>query len=82
MSERSTSGTRTSTSSELFEQLQSSVAARRREAARASVAKARTRDSMQAFAKLTRVVDGEPRIVADPPLIVPLERPRRRPPYA
>ena len=37
-----------------------------------NVAKARTKDSMRAFAKLTRVVDGEPRIVSDPPLIVPL----------
>ncbi|HTZ87093.1 MAG TPA: DUF2252 domain-containing protein [Solirubrobacteraceae bacterium] len=36
------------------------------------LAKARTRDSMSAFSKLTRTVDGETRIVADPPLIVPL----------
>jgi len=34
-----------------------------------TVAKARTRDSMKAFAKLTRMVDGEPQIVSDPPLI-------------
>ena len=33
---------------------------------------AHTRDNLQAFSKLTRLVDGEPRIVADPPLIVPL----------
>jgi uncharacterized protein (DUF2252 family) len=38
-----------------------------------SIAKARTRDSMKAFSKLTEEVDGQPRIVADPPLIVPLE---------
>ncbi len=38
----------------------------------ATVAKARTRDSMSAFEKLTRVVDGERRIVAEPPLIVPI----------
>ncbi len=37
------------------------------------VAKARTKDSIQAFDKLTHVVDGEPRIVSDPPLIVPVE---------
>jgi uncharacterized protein (DUF2252 family) len=36
------------------------------------VAKARTRDSMQAFEKLTRVVDGQRRIISDPPLIVPV----------
>ena len=36
-------------------------------------AKARTRDSMQELAKLTRLVDGPPRIIADPPLIVPVD---------
>jgi uncharacterized protein (DUF2252 family) len=34
--------------------------------------KARTRDNLQAFAKLTTVVDGERRFVADPPLVVPV----------
>ena len=38
-----------------------------------TLAKARTKDSMTAFSKLTRVVDGEPRIVAEPPLIVPID---------
>jgi uncharacterized protein (DUF2252 family) len=38
-----------------------------------NLAKARTRDSMSAFSKLTRVVDGEARIVAEPPLIVPVD---------
>ncbi|HEX3433016.1 MAG TPA: DUF2252 domain-containing protein [Solirubrobacteraceae bacterium] len=37
-----------------------------------ALAKARTRDSMSAFSKLTRIVDGEPRFVPDPPLIVPI----------
>jgi uncharacterized protein (DUF2252 family) len=37
------------------------------------LAKARTKDSLKAFTKLTHVVDGEPRIVNDPPLIVPLD---------
>jgi uncharacterized protein (DUF2252 family) len=37
------------------------------------LAKARTRDSMRAAAKLVGVVDGELRIVPDPPLIVPIE---------
>ncbi|BFU43224.1 DUF2252 domain-containing protein [Krasilnikovia sp. MM14-A1004] len=36
-------------------------------------AKARTRDSMQAFRKMTTLVDGQRRIVADPPLIVPID---------
>jgi uncharacterized protein (DUF2252 family) len=38
-----------------------------------NVAKARTKDSLAAFAKLTHLVDGEPRIAGDPPLIVPVE---------
>ncbi len=38
-----------------------------------TLAKARTRDSMSAFSKLTHEVDGRPRIVADPPLIVPID---------
>jgi uncharacterized protein (DUF2252 family) len=37
-----------------------------------ALAKARTKDSMSAFSKLTRIVDGEPQIVAEPPLIVPI----------
>jgi uncharacterized protein (DUF2252 family) len=37
-----------------------------------AAAKARSKDSMKAFAKLARVVDGRPRIISDPPLIVPL----------
>ena len=37
------------------------------------LAKARTKDSMAAFSKLTRMVDGQPRIVAQPPLIVPID---------
>jgi uncharacterized protein (DUF2252 family) len=36
-------------------------------------AKARTRDSLQVFRKMTAVVDGRRRIVADPPLVVPVE---------
>jgi uncharacterized protein (DUF2252 family) len=38
-----------------------------------NLAKARTRDSMQALGKLTEVVDGETRFVSDPPLLVPIE---------
>jgi uncharacterized protein (DUF2252 family) len=36
------------------------------------LAKARTKDSMQALSKLTEVVNGETRFVSDPPLIVPI----------
>ena len=44
-----------------------------RKRAEANLAKARTRDSLQAFNKLTHVVDGERRIISDPPLIQPIE---------
>jgi uncharacterized protein (DUF2252 family) len=40
---------------------------------RKGVAKARAKDSTRALEKLTHVVDGELRILADPPLIVPAE---------
>jgi len=40
---------------------------------KAQIAKARTRDSTQALAKLTIVKDGRRRIISDPPLIVPIE---------
>jgi uncharacterized protein (DUF2252 family) len=37
-----------------------------------TLAKARSKDHLKAFAKLTTIVDGEPRFVADPPLLVPV----------
>ena len=37
-----------------------------------NVAKARSKDSLRALSKLTQVVDGEARIVSDPPIIVPV----------
>ncbi|HEV3282442.1 MAG TPA: DUF2252 domain-containing protein [Acidimicrobiales bacterium] len=47
----------------------------KRMAARAlkTVDKARTHDSTQALDKLTTIVDGQRRIVSDPPLVVPIE---------
>ena len=38
-----------------------------------NVAKARAKDSLRAFEKLTEIVDGEARIVSDPPIVVPIE---------
>ncbi|MEV4938976.1 DUF2252 domain-containing protein [Streptomyces zaomyceticus] len=37
-----------------------------------AMAKARTRDGLQAFDRLTETVDGKPVIAADPPLLVPI----------
>jgi uncharacterized protein (DUF2252 family) len=50
--------------------LDAQMTARQRKRLDEGVAKARTRDSMQAVAKLTRVVDGRPQILSDPPLLV------------
>ncbi|MFJ6833501.1 DUF2252 domain-containing protein [Streptomyces sp. NPDC091209] len=49
------------------------LSARGRERWSRTTAKARTRDSLQAFAKLTHLVDGKARIAPDPPLITPLQ---------
>jgi len=37
------------------------------------MAKGRTRGSIQEVAKLTRIVHGQPRIISDPPLLVPVD---------
>ncbi len=54
---------------ELMAQLRSQLKKSMAKKAEKTVAKARTKDSMTAFSKFTRVVDGEPQIVSDPPLI-------------
>lgn len=57
----------------LFEQMKADLGRKHLAKAKANVAKARTRDSMQAFSKLTHELDGERRITSDPPLVVPVE---------
>jgi hypothetical protein len=52
--------------------LDSQLTVRQRKRLDEGIAKARTRDSMREVAKLTRVVDGQPRIISDPPLLVPI----------
>jgi uncharacterized protein (DUF2252 family) len=54
---------------EFMAQLRSQLKKRTAKRAEKTVAKARTKDSMTAFSKLTRMVDGEAQIVSDPPLI-------------
>lgn len=56
---------------QLRTQIKSDLSSRQRRRWDKGVVKARTADSMRALRKLTRTVDGRPRIVADPPLIVP-----------
>ncbi len=58
---------------ELLNEMRGQVKASILKRSEQNIAKARTRDSMQAFSKLTHLVDGEPRIISDPPLIVPVE---------
>ena len=58
---------------QVFREFSAGVDRKRLRKAEADVAKSRTKDSMHAFEKLTRLVDGEPRIISDPPLIVPIE---------
>jgi uncharacterized protein (DUF2252 family) len=57
---------------QLQTEYQSQLKARQRKLVEQGMAKARTRDSMQAVAKLTRAVDGQQRIISDPPLLVPI----------
>ena len=55
----------------LVEEISRQVGSRMRKRLKKRVAKARARDNAQAFAKFTYEVDGDTRIVSDPPLIVP-----------
>jgi uncharacterized protein (DUF2252 family) len=58
---------------ELRAQYDVQLRARQRKLLDQGVAKAYTRDSMQQLSKLTQMVDGRPRIISDPPLLVPID---------
>ena len=58
---------------QLRAQFEPQLKARQRKVVDKGLATARTRDSMQAVAKLTGTVDGRPRIISDPPLLVPID---------
>jgi len=58
---------------QLFDAQRGELSHREATDTKAALAKARTRDSMRAYEKLTRLVDGQPRIISDPPLVVPVE---------
>jgi uncharacterized protein (DUF2252 family) len=57
----------------ILERVGQRVDGKARKAFSQQLEKARAKDSMRAFSKLTCVVDGQQRIVSDPPLIVPIE---------
>jgi Uncharacterized protein conserved in bacteria (DUF2252) len=54
-------------------EFRSQIKAKGFKAAQALLAKAHTRDSTQALAKLTTVAGGQRRIISDPPMIVAIE---------
>jgi uncharacterized protein (DUF2252 family) len=58
---------------ELFERWSAEASARQVKRFDRNIAKARAKDSLRAWSRLTEIVDGRPRIVSDPPLIVPIE---------
>jgi uncharacterized protein (DUF2252 family) len=57
---------------DLLRDLSSRASVDQRKRMEKNLAKTRAKDNLKAFAKLTEVVDGEARIVSDPPLIVPI----------
>ena len=57
----------------ILERLGASASRKQMKRFRTNVAKARTKDSMRALAKLCDTVDGELRIVGDAPLVTPIE---------
>jgi uncharacterized protein (DUF2252 family) len=58
---------------DLLGQFRRQASAKRRKVMKKNLAKTRAKDSLRAFGKLTTIIDGQPRIVSDPPLIVPIE---------
>ncbi len=58
---------------ELLAELGKFATAKERKRADKNLAKARSKDSLKAFSKLTESVDGEPRIMGDPPVVTPIE---------
>ena len=58
---------------ETLVRLRSEVGRGRLSVTERNAAKARAKDSLQAYEKLTRVADGRRRIVSEPPLIVPMD---------
>jgi hypothetical protein len=58
---------------DLIAEFQTFATAKERKRADKNLAKTRSKDSLRAFSKLTEIVDGEPRITADPPVVTPIE---------
>jgi uncharacterized protein (DUF2252 family) len=56
----------------LLPQIEQAVGSKQTKTLERNLAKARTKDSMRALDKLTHLVDGEPKILSQPPLVVPI----------
>ncbi len=59
--------------SQIREAFTPAISKRERAEFERNVAKTQRKNRLRAFAKLTQVVDGEPRIVSDPPVLIPFE---------
>ena len=57
----------------ILERFRGAMSRKQMKRVRSNVAKVRTKDSLRALRKLCRTVDGELRIVGDPPLVTPIE---------
>jgi uncharacterized protein (DUF2252 family) len=57
----------------IMERFGSAMSGKQMKRLKSTVAQARTKDSMRALAKLCRTVNGELRIVGNPPLVTPIE---------
>jgi len=60
------------TTDDIYAAFKSQISKTERKQSRKFVRKARTKDSLHAFSKLAELVDGEYRIAAQPPLIIPV----------
>jgi uncharacterized protein (DUF2252 family) len=58
---------------QLRAQFATALSQRQRKVIDKGMTKARTQDSLRAVTKLTRMVDGEPRIISDAPVLVPVD---------
>jgi uncharacterized protein (DUF2252 family) len=58
---------------QLRAQFESTLSARQRKRLDKNLAKAMTRDNLQALGKLTTVADGRVRLLSDPPVLVPID---------
>src|SRR5450631_4010108 len=58
---------------DLLSQIGDQLDAKRKARTQAALNKAHNRDSLQALAKLTKMIDGRARILSQPPLLVPVE---------